>query len=140
MYWDAVLKEVLNQDKDKNKDKDDKPCKYTVTNIKDYKYKHETARGQVREKRGTFTVNKLRRELVKYPLGKKYPGVYFTARETQAMYYFLQGKTANEVSKEMNLSRRTVEFYLKNMRAKLNCDTKLELIDKILQSELKPGP
>lgn len=127
MYWDAILKEVLNQDD---------PCKYTLTNIKEYKNKSFDS-GQVQESRAQFLEVLPQRVLNKYHLGDNYPGVYFTERETQAMYHFLRGKTANEVAQHLKLSCRTVEFYLKNMKLKLGCHSKSELIERVLNSDFQ---
>jgi len=122
MYWDAVLKEVLNKDKLTDE--------FSVTNINAYK---------VRETIGSINRNNQqlpRKTLRKYFLGEKYPGIYLTEREAQTIGYFLRGKTTVEVAAILKLSRRTVEFYLKNMKIKLNCRLKSELITKVHSSDL----
>lgn len=70
-----------------------------------------------------------------YGLGEKFKDVYFTKREADCMTRLLRGKTIEGVAKELDLSPRTVEFYIKNMKKKLNCKTKFELIDLVLESD-----
>lgn len=57
-----------------------------------------------------------------------------TSRQKQCVYWLLKGKTAWETARILNLSQRTVEHYLQNIKAKLNCRTKFELISKVLKS------
>ena len=68
-------------------------------------------------------------------LGSKFPGVYFTRREAQCMWHLLQGKTIKAAGDALKLSSRTIEFYLKNMKKKVGCNTKPELIELILQTD-----
>lgn len=48
-------------------------------------------------------------------------------REKECAKWFLKGGSAAQISKAMHLSPRTVEFYLNNMKNKLNCHSKQEL-------------
>ena len=70
-----------------------------------------------------------------YKLGSNYGNIYFTKREAQCMVFVLKGKTINGVARALNLSPRTVEYYLKNMKIKLGCRTKSELIELVYASE-----
>lgn len=76
-----------------------------------------------------------RRTLHRYQLGQRYGELYFTTREGECMLGLLSGKTIVRVAAELELSPRTVEFYLKNMKSKLGCRTKSELIRLILKSD-----
>ena len=67
---------------------------------------------------------------------KKFPGVYFTYRETQCMTELMRGKTIKSTGETLGLSPRTVEYYLKNMKSKLKCRTKSELMQLIAGSEM----
>lgn len=58
-------------------------------------------------------------------------GIKLTQRELSCVMYLLQNKTAQETAELMNLSRRTVESYLDNIKIKLNCDTKADLLAKL---------
>ena len=64
----------------------------------------------------------------RYYLSQSDEELYFTQREAQCMYYILHGCTIVQVGERLNLSHRTVEFYVKNMKMKLNVQTKSELI------------
>jgi DNA-binding CsgD family transcriptional regulator len=70
-----------------------------------------------------------------YFLGESYPGVYLTRREAECMSKFLGEKTVVEAALDLNLSPRTVEFYLKNIKNKLACRTKTELVCKIKETD-----
>ena len=65
--------------------------------------------------------------------------VKLTDREIDCLFHLQNNRNANETAKIMNLSRRTVESYLDNIRLKLNCTNKSELFrlihnDKYLRS------
>lgn len=70
-----------------------------------------------------------------YGLGTRYGDLYFTRRESECMVWLLRGKTINSVATILKLSPRTVEYYIKNMKNKLGCRTKFELIDLVYASE-----
>jgi DNA-binding CsgD family transcriptional regulator len=109
MHWEALLKEVLKTQK-----------KQTLS------YDHKKI-----EKDN----DAIRKEVKKYFLGIPYPGIYFTGREAEVMIQLLHGKTLNAAAKYLNLSPRTIEFYVKNMKTKLACRTKSELIGKVFASD-----
>lgn len=75
------------------------------------------------------------KELSSYALGSRYGKIYFTKREAECMVLLLKGKTINSVASCLDLSPRTVEYYVKNMKAKLGCKTKFELIDLVYASD-----
>lgn len=52
-----------------------------------------------------------------------------SAREQECVRYFLQGKTAKETAYLLNLSYRTIEEYFTNIKKKLHCRNKRDLID-----------
>lgn len=70
-----------------------------------------------------------------YFLGTNFPGIYLTQREAECMLNFLEERTVSEAALILNLSPRTVEFYLKNMKVKLECKTKSELVHKVRESD-----
>jgi DNA-binding NarL/FixJ family response regulator len=76
-----------------------------------------------------------KKALERYPLGNRYGKLYFTGREGECMFGLLCGKTIPRVATDLSLSPRTVEFYLKNMKSKLRCRTKSELIKRILKTD-----
>jgi DNA-binding CsgD family transcriptional regulator len=75
------------------------------------------------------------KSLVAYGLGSKYGRAYFTRREAECMVLLLKGKTINSVARILKLSPRTVEYYIKNMKSKLGCRTKFELVDLVYASD-----
>lgn len=67
-------------------------------------------------------------------LGERFPGVYLTKRETQCCLLLLQGYTMRGIGEELGLSARTIEFYLNNIKKKLNCKRRDQLVFKLLDS------
>lgn len=67
-------------------------------------------------------------------LGPEFPGIYLTGREEECAILLLQGLTLKEVAKQLRLSPRTVEFYLKNIKSKLNCRTKFQMLRSLILS------
>ena len=59
------------------------------------------------------------------------PKDYLTRREKECMDHLILGKTIKETAVIMNLSPRTVEFYLKNIRKRWGCHSKNELITRV---------
>jgi DNA-binding CsgD family transcriptional regulator len=70
-------------------------------------------------------------------LGAKHSDIYFTKREAECVVWLLKGKKFSEIATILNLSSRTVEYYMQNIKAKVGCRTKLELIDMIQASDFK---
>ncbi len=75
------------------------------------------------------------KKLQKIYLGANHPNIYFTNREAEVMIQLLKGKTISAVAAVLSLSPRTIEFYVKNMKVKLACRTKSELIGRVFASE-----
>lgn len=66
-----------------------------------------------------------------YYLNDHDKSAYFTYREAQCMAQIMRGKTIKASAQAIGLSPRTVEYYLKNMKAKFKCRTKSELMQLI---------
>lgn len=114
MYWDAVLKEVLN--------KKSKSHVFTFNKTSEEEGLEKLTPG-------------VPKQIKKYFLGLEYKNAYFTNREAEVMVQLLQGKTLQAAADFLKLSPRTIEFYVKNMKTKLACRTKSELIGKVFASE-----
>lgn len=56
-------------------------------------------------------------------------------REIQCIYFLLAGCTIRLTGEMMFLSPRTIEFYLNNIKRKLMCRRKDEVMVKIMQSD-----
>ncbi len=59
------------------------------------------------------------------------PQIYFTRREAQCVACIIKGYTNPQAAEVLDLSKRTIEFYIKNVRRKLNCRNKSELLEII---------
>ena len=53
-----------------------------------------------------------------------------SCRELEVLEYLLKGFTAGETANQLFLSKRTVESHIENIKNKLNCFSKIELIEK----------
>ena len=56
-----------------------------------------------------------------------------TARQQDCAYLLMQGMSAKAIAKELKLSYRTIECYLHNLKVRLGCKSKTELIIKLGQ-------
>lgn len=72
--------------------------------------------------------------LKRYYLGENFPDKYLTSQEARCMDCFLKGMTDKQTAKITQLAIGTVGFYLSNMRRKLDCQNKKQLIEKIRSS------
>jgi DNA-binding CsgD family transcriptional regulator len=54
--------------------------------------------------------------------------IQLSPRELSCIQYLLKGKTAKEIANHLNLSYRTIEYYLEIIRSKTGCRNKYELI------------
>jgi DNA-binding CsgD family transcriptional regulator len=114
MYWHKLLDEIGNREI---------PNKNIFTTIM--------------EQTSNYSAQALKEQKpnLSYKLGADYQNVYFTYREAQCMLYILKGHTFNSIGNELQLSPRTIEFYVKNMKKKVGCKTKYQLIDIVLASD-----
>lgn len=60
-------------------------------------------------------------------LGYQYGNLYLTAREYECINYLTRGKTAEEIAIILNISRRTVETHIQNVKRKMNCYNQFRL-------------
>jgi len=60
-------------------------------------------------------------------------------REAECLFYLFEGYTAKEIARAIELSPRTIEGYIDNMKDKLGCSTISELLLITMQSEIKEG-
>ena len=66
---------------------------------------------------------------------EKYQHIKLSSRELDCIFLYQDGKTAKETARELNISQRTVETYFENIKNKLSCYSK----DQVLQFLLKDG-
>jgi DNA-binding CsgD family transcriptional regulator len=62
--------------------------------------------------------------------------VLITLREKETLQWIVNGLTVPQAAKKMNLSPRTVEFYVKTLRYKFQCMSKRLLIQYILEHDI----
>ena len=67
--------------------------------------------------------------------GKAGP-IYLTPRELQTLAHFVRGKTMVRVAQVLALSPRTVECYLVSLKRKFACESKSELIQWVVASDM----
>lgn len=68
-----------------------------------------------------------------------FAGIYLTPREYDCLRVLREGKTIKEIARDMGLSPRTVEFYLKNLKVKFGCKSKTELLALVARSNMLPN-
>jgi DNA-binding CsgD family transcriptional regulator len=66
---------------------------------------------------------------------KDIKGVYLTTREVEVMRHLADGCTVRKAAESMQLSPRTVEFYVQNVRHKLAARNKKELLQILFQHD-----
>lgn len=62
-----------------------------------------------------------------------------TVRELHCVDHLLLGKTGPEIAKALSLSPRTVETHLLNLKNKLSCNSKSELINRLIKLGFMPS-
>ena len=77
---------------------------------------------------------------VRFPLGDAAGAQHLTAREAECIFFLLRGHTIRQVGDILNLSPRTVEFYLKNIKKKLACKKKKDVLQLIRQTTFATDP
>lgn len=65
-----------------------------------------------------------------YLFQEKNQNSLLTEREDECLFFLLRRKTAKDISKILSLSHRTIEDHIENIRTKLKCSSKSELIEK----------
>jgi len=63
-------------------------------------------------------------------LGDEFASEYLTAQEIRVYKTVLMGYSAKEASVLLKISRKTVEYHIEQLRKKINCNNKGELIRK----------
>lgn len=118
-YWQVVLAEVLN--------KESLDYNFVYTNmgpVEDLKSNRFGSEAQANYRR------------VRVELDGEFSGIYLTPREVDCLVVLSTGCTVKFAARELNLSHRTVEFYLKNLKAKFGCATKGELLAIVAEADL----
>ena len=99
---------------------------------------HENPTGSENYIIDSSTINKIRNDFIqetpikKFWLNGKLEGEYLTEKQIDCVILLIEGKSAKEIAKILDLSFRTVEGHLHKIKEKLNCNNKSELIKKLL--------
>lgn len=112
-YWNSVVKSILNKKR----------------SCHSYNFSSDDSSGNKPPKK-----KKKKKFRGSYPVGDKYPNISFTRREAECMVHLLKGKTLAKIASVLKLSSRTIEYYVNNMKTKLNCHSKYELIGKVSET------
>lgn len=59
---------------------------------------------------------------------------HLSQRENECMFHLLRGKTSKQIADILNLSKRTIDFYIENIKNKAGCRTKSELLITAIES------
>lgn len=59
---------------------------------------------------------------------------YLTPREIEVLYHLIRGKSLKKIGDLLEISPRTSEQHLENIKLKLNLDSKEDIIEKIIDS------
>jgi DNA-binding CsgD family transcriptional regulator len=118
-YWQVVLAEVLN--------KDNHDHSFLYTNL-----------GSDENGGAEFENDSMKRgpKRDRVVLDGEFSGIYLTPREVDCLSALASGRTVKHVARDLELSHRTVEFYLKNIKAKFGCTTKGELLAIVAEADL----
>lgn len=60
----------------------------------------------------------------------EYANIKVSKREKECLTCLAKGMTAKEIARVLNLSPRTIEFYIENMKKKYRCNNRIQLIAK----------
>jgi len=113
VYWQAVVQEVLN------KDDPNYPIRFT----------------NMREQSVPQAMHRVQKKRVRYTLDAPFKNSYLTHQEAVCVLHRIMGTSYSKIAKSIGLKSRTVAYYFKNIRDKLQCETTLEVIGKIGRSQ-----
>lgn len=69
-------------------------------------------------------------------LQDKWKNIYLTRRQAECAYYLCQGKTVKEIAAKLEISPRTVEVFLKQLKIKFGCYKRSALIEVLLSDKI----
>lgn len=77
-----------------------------------------------------FSTHRDRKTRTTYYLNGEYGDIKLSTRQAQCLFYVLRGKTSKVIARILQLSNRTVESYIDDIKVKIRCQNKAELIEK----------
>ncbi len=93
-------------------------------------------------KKETYTLESFKKEFLKETAIKNLrltgdlEGELLTSKQLGCIIYLIEGKTAKEIAKILRISYRTVEGHINKLKIRFNCNTKNQLISKLLKNGL----
>lgn len=112
-YWESVLHEVVNRNKE--------GTEFRFTNLDEYRDRVKRTRWKGPSKEPAFEPLYLRESA----------GVYLTPREAETLAYLMDCDDLNQIAVYMKLSRRTIDYYLKILRTKLEAFSRMQIRAKV---------
>jgi DNA-binding CsgD family transcriptional regulator len=71
-----------------------------------------------------------------YNIEGKLKDKHLSARQQECLYHLLRGKSAGTIAEILKLSKRTIESYIEEIKYKMHCASKAELIEKSIDEGL----
>ena len=68
---------------------------------------------------------------IPYVMTRSGAKVLLSKREIECLHYLAEGKAAKEIARKLDISSRTVEIHIANIKGKMKCKSSLELISQI---------
>lgn len=62
--------------------------------------------------------------------------IHLTEQESVLLYYYLRGRTSKEIACSLELSKRTIEAYIDKIKSKLDCQTRSQIVDLVIDNDL----
>lgn len=121
-YWQAILFEVTHRH--------DPSCRFYYIPHDEDDAENDPVFDQT-----NVSAKRTTRPAIKVPLGAAYPNVYFTTQEARCASFALKLKKVRDIANAMQLSHRTVEYYLVRAREKMGATNKRDLCEKIRLSD-----
>lgn len=84
---------------------------------------------------GVFDKNQCKFNLnqqISYYIEDSYPEIALSERESECLFFVLRGKVTKEIAQILKISPRTVEAYFDNIKTKLMCANKSQVIEKAI--------
>lgn len=65
-----------------------------------------------------------------FTVGRQYGKYNLSKRESESLFYLIRGYTAREIAQKLGLSPKTIEYHIEQLKNKLNCSKRSELVEK----------
>jgi DNA-binding CsgD family transcriptional regulator len=71
-----------------------------------------------------------------YKISEYHENFKLSKRESECLFLMIRGKNSKEIGMFLNISSRTVEGHIENIKLKFNCNTKSELVAEAIEKGL----